>query len=58
MKVKELIEQLSKVNPEAKVLLRDQLELTQADDIWVETDPDSAKTPMTTELVMIWGEFN
>lgn len=56
MKIKELIEKLQTLNPDAKVLLRDQFDDAEASNIRIETDPTT--TPKDSTLVMIWGDFN
>ena len=56
MTVKELINKLSKMNPDAKVLLRDHFDDAEGEVDYVESDPNAP--PETTEMVMIWGDFN
>lgn len=56
MKVKELLEQLKGVNPEADVLLREVGDWEQTALLSVETDPTTEKE--LTGLVMLWGDFS
>ena len=56
MSVKELIDKLSKMNPDAIVLLRDHFDDAEGEVDYVDSDPSA--TPETTEMVMIWGDFN
>lgn len=56
MKVKELIEALKEVNPEAKVVIQDKFDWAEGELLVVEIDPTTEKE--SSSLVKLIGDFN